>query len=136
MLLSAAFFVATLTATRPPAPVLQADSACLHAAGRETPDQRNRSVAALGATRAVNTAESTFASKNGGRYAPSGELSAYLDAARYNLTPGADIVPGFRLTLDTTPKGYWFEIVDTTDVCGFRFISNQNGLIFTAQPIR
>ena len=64
------------------------------------------------------------------------ELAGYLDAARYNLVENADIVPGFKLTLDTGEKGYWFEIADKTDACGFRYISNQNGLIFVAQPIR
>jgi hypothetical protein len=40
------------------------------------------------------------------------------------------------LTFDTTQRGYWFEIKDVTDACGLRFISNQGGLIFTAEPIR
>lgn len=64
------------------------------------------------------------------------ELAGLLDGVRYNLADNAEIVPGFKLTLDTTPKGYWFEVVDKTDACGFRFISTQTGLIFTAQPIR
>ncbi len=29
-----------------------------------------------------------------------------------------------------------FEIADKTDGCGFRYISNDNGVIFVAQPIR
>ena len=141
MILAAAFVTAALTLAPPPAKVSQPDSACLHAAGKETPEQRDRSVAALGATRAINTAQSAYAaaqakSGSGRLYATRPELAGYLDGARYNLLESADIAPGFKLTLDTTPKGYWFEIVDKTDACGFRYISNQNGLIFAAQPIR
>ena len=50
--------------------------------------------------------------------------------------PTAEIAPGFKLTLDTTPKGYWFSVTDITDPCKFTYISNQSGLIFAAQPIR
>ena len=60
----------------------------------------------------------------------------HLDAARYNLLEGADIAPGFTLTLDAAGKIYWFLIKDKTDPCGFSYISNQDGLIFVAQPIR
>lgn len=45
-------------------------------------------------------------------------------------------MPGWTLTLDLTPQGYWFMIKDKTDPCGFAFVSNQDGLIFEAQPIR
>jgi hypothetical protein len=126
---------AMLTSAPPRVAVPQPASACLHDAGQETPGQRDRKVAALGATRAINTAQSAHSAKNKS-YATREELAGYLDGARYNLLPTAEIVPGFTLTLDTTPKGYWFAVVDTTDPCGFRFISNQDGLIFTAQPIR
>ncbi len=45
-------------------------------------------------------------------------------------------MPGRQLVLDVTADGYWFMVKDKTDPCGFAFISNQNGLIFEAQPIR
>ena len=131
----AAFVYAALTLAPASARGPQADSACLHAAGQETPAQRDRSVAALGATRAINTAQSEYSRKNK-RYATREDLAGYLDTVRYNLTEGNDIVPGFRLTLDRTETGYWFEVADRTDPCGFRYISNQNGLIVVAQPIR
>jgi hypothetical protein len=35
-----------------------------------------------------------------------------------------------------TADGYWFMVKDQTDACGFAYISNQNGLIYTAEPIR
>ena len=54
----------------------------------------------------------------------------------FKLTPGDNIVAGWQLALDVTPRGYWFAITDATDACGFRYISNEQGLIFTAEPIR
>lgn len=128
---------AILTSTAPSAaPPVQANAACLHTPGQESPQQRDRNVAALAATRAINTAQSQFAAKNGGKYGQREGLVPYLDAARYNLIEGAEIAPGFTLTLDATGKGYWFLIKDKTDPCGFSYISNQDGLIFAAQPIR
>jgi hypothetical protein len=125
-----------LTAARTAQPA----SACLHQPGQETPENRDRSVAALAAVRAINTAEASFAAKqaSGGprKYAAREELQAYVDGARYNLSPTAEITPGFKLTLDVFDRGYWFEIVDTKDACGFRYVSNQSGLILAAQPIR
>ena len=135
MFVSAALLTAALTLPQP-------SGACLHEAGRETPEHRDRSVAALAATRAVNTAQAAFAAKQakdgtGKKYATRDALQSVIaDPARYNLSPSAEIVPGFRLTLDTSDSGYWFEIVDTKDACGFRYISNQRGVIFAAQPIR
>lgn len=52
------------------------------------------------------------------------------------LDPLGDILPGWKLTLDLTQKGYWFMIKDTTDACGYAFVSTQDGLIYTAQPLR
>ena len=53
-----------------------------------------------------------------------------------SLNPVTDIVPGWKLTLDVTSNGYWFMVKDTMDPCGFAYISNQSGLIFTAEPLR
>ncbi len=52
------------------------------------------------------------------------------------LPPGQDIVAGWRLTLDVTPKGYWFAIKDTADPCGFTLVSNESGVILRAEPLR
>jgi len=90
----------------------------------------------VSAARAINTAQSKFAALNGGKYGRREDLTPHLDAARYNLLEGADIAPGFTLTLDAAGKIYWFLIKDKTDPCGFSYISNQDGLIFVAQPIR
>lgn len=136
MILAATIVVAVMTSAPTRVPVVQNDTQCLHAPGLETPEQRERRVAALGAMRAINTAQANFAQKNHRTYASREELAGWIDAARFNLAEKADIVPGFVLTLDVMPKGCWFSVTDTTDPCGFRFISNQQGLIFTAQPIR
>ena len=59
-----------------------------------------------------------------------------INPSSLNLAPWVDIVPGWRLTLDVTAKGYWFAVTDTTDPCGFSFVSNERGLILKAEPIR
>jgi hypothetical protein len=134
MIIAVATALAALTTLPARVPAPQAGAACLHF-GQESPAQRDRSVAALGATRAINTAQSEYSAKNKA-YASRQELVGYLDGARYNLAETAEIAPGFKLTLDTTQKGYWFSITDITDPCKFSYISNQNGVIFAAQPIR
>src|SRR5262245_27927080 len=110
MLLTAMLLTGGRTAAQP-------DGACLHFGGQETTLNRDRSVAALAATRAINTAQAAFAAKQGKdgtgpKYGRREELQGYVDAARYNLSPDAEITPGFKLTLDTFEGGYWFEIVD------------------------
>ena len=57
-------------------------------------------------------------------------------AKRLSLVPGTEILPGWTLTLDVGFDSYWFKITDKTDSCGFALISNQNGIIFVAEPIR
>lgn len=55
--------------------------------------------------------------------------------ASLNFT-GEEVMPGWELKLDVTAEGYWFMIRDKTDPCGFALVSNQSGLIYTAEPIR
>ena len=52
------------------------------------------------------------------------------------FAPGEDVLPGWGLELDLTTDGYWVIVKDKTDLCGFAFISNELGLIYTAEPIR
>lgn len=110
---------------------------CLHASG-ETPDQANRRREALSAARLVNTLQANQPGAARRQYLKHEELGASTPGLpeRFKLVPGQHIVPGWKLTLDLTPKGYWFSIEDTTDPCGFRYISNEQGLIFTAEPLR
>ena len=112
-----------------------ATKACLHQAGSESPEQQLRKRQALGLARTINSAEAAFRVKAGtGRY---GDLNQLVSHDFLKPAPdGGQYVPGFAVRLDLTEQGYWFAVVDTTDACGFRFISNQDGLILTAQPIQ
>lgn len=110
---------------------------CLHGDG-ESPEAAARRREALMAARVVNTAQSNQPAARSGHFVSHAELASAAGATRpgIELTPGRDIVPGWRLTLDTTPKGYWFAITDTTDPCGFAFVSNEVGKILKAEIIR
>lgn len=55
---------------------------------------------------------------------------------RVSLDPNEEILPGWRLTLDVTADGYWFMVKDVKDPCGFAYVSNKAGLIYTAQHLR
>jgi hypothetical protein len=117
---------------------------CLHDAS-ETPEQVQRRQQALGAARMVNTIQANQPGAATKVYFTHDQLETapYLASARtkgtlqpMNFKPGAEILPGWKLTLDTTRDGYWFMIKDTTDPCGFTWISNQNGLIYKAEHLR
>lgn len=112
-----------------------------------TPEQMARRKEALNATRTVNNLEANQPGRATKTYLRQSELPTSPFAARQtgasadffkklNFTPGEELMPGWELTLDVTAEGYWFIIKDKTDPCGFAFVSNQNGLIFEAQPIR
>ena len=119
---------------------------CLHGAD-ETPDQAVRRREALTATRMLNTLQANGAGSRGGAYLRHDELAAApyalkmkqsTDAAtrRVSLDPLGDILPGWALTLDVSENRYWFMIKDRMDPCGFAYFSTQDGLIYTAQPLR
>ncbi len=119
---------------------------CLHGP-KETADQTARRREALTATRTINNiqfnqpgaaqrsffrhAQLTESPVGKSMAASSNELSR-----RMSLSPDGEILPGWKLTLDVSENGYWFMIKDTTDACGFSYISNHNGLIYTSEPIR
>jgi hypothetical protein len=124
------------------APVHVLAQDCLHGAN-ETPEQRARRVEALAAARHVNTLQANRPDRRG----------AYLDLAAlaqlqaeqvtkrpstkpYTFAPDAEIIAGWTLTLARTETGYWFMIKDTTDPCGFGYVSNEQGIIYRAEPIR
>lgn len=119
---------------------------CLHETA-ETPEQVSRRRAALTATRSINNIQFNRPEAKNNVFLRHAELSSAPFAQRMkdskdpvvqqmSLDPQADIVPGWRLTLDVTSAGYWFSVKDTTDPCGFTYISNHSGLIYTAQPLR
>lgn len=122
-----------------------APPACLHGP-TETAEQAQRRAAALTATRAINTVQARLSSR--GRYynhvemASAPEFANELRAAystfaeRLSLAPGTELLPGWTLALDVAGQGYWFLVSDTTDPCGFAYLSNHVGVIYRAEPIR
>ena len=113
------------------AATLQASPPCLHSGGNERPEQAARRRTAVQVARLINSAEGTYASHHGGKY---GDLSTLIDTD--SIGAGNIAAPNFSVKLDLTEKGFWFSIADDEDSCGFRVISNENGVIFQAEPIR
>jgi hypothetical protein len=116
---------------------------CLHGA-KESPEQAGRRADAVNAARTINNIQ---ANQQTGSYFRHEDLVSAPWAVkmrqspteftkRISLLPGTDILPGWTLMLDVGFNSYWFMIKDTTDPCGFAYVSNQTGLIYTAEPIR
>jgi hypothetical protein len=112
-----------------------------------TAEQTTRGREALTATRTINNLEANQPGSRTKTYVRQSELPTSPFAAqqtgpaaeflkKLTFTPGEELMPGWQLTLDVTPEGYWFMLKDKTDPCGFAFVSNQNGVIYTAEPIR
>ena len=134
--------VAALVLTGATSPVLAQQ--CLHDAN-ETPEQAARRKAALGATRTVNNIQANQPGSASRQYFTQEQLAVSpfvqknagnQQVSAMNFTPGQEILPGWKLTLDLTRDGYWFIIKDTTDPCGFTWVSNQDGLIYKAEHLR
>jgi hypothetical protein len=128
------------------APQSPAARQCLHD-GSETAEQKARRLEALTATRNINNIQANRPEARDRQYLRQDQLAAAPYAQkmknstsevdrRISLNPIQDILPGWKLTLDPTEGGYWFMIKDTTDACGYAFISNQNGVIYTSEPLR
>jgi hypothetical protein len=95
--------------------------ACLHGSG-ETPEQLNRRRQAVQTARQINTEQArVFATTRG--YRPAADLNV-------------NVAPGFAMSLTTDGVTYKFALKDTLDACRFAFFSDQEGLIFEANPIR
>jgi hypothetical protein len=121
-----------------------AQQPCLHR-GDETAEQAARRKQALRATRTVNNIEANQPGSSSRFYLKHEELGTAPFVQRepaalkdMDFAPGKDkeIIPGWQLTLDVTTDGYWFMIKDKTDPCGFAYISNTNGLIYSAEHLR
>jgi len=119
---------------------------CLHGTG-EAAEQTARRREALMATRTINnlqfnqpnSRERVFfshAKLADSPWAASMRANPNEFSKRISFDPNAEILPGWKLTLDVTADGYWFSIKDTTDPCGFAYISNHVGMIYTAEPLR
>jgi hypothetical protein len=113
----------------------------------KTPEQVARRQDGVRAARTINNLEANQPGNRSKKYLSQSELASSPFAAqqtgaaadffkKLNFTPGAELMPGWELRLDVTGNGYWFSIKDKTDPCGLTFISNQQGLILEAQPIR
>lgn len=132
--------LATIAASASPPPQQQS---CLHDAN-ESPEQAGRRRQAVQAARTVNNIEANQPGSPTGVYLKHEELATSPFVQRdttgqlkgMNFKPGEEVLPGWQLTLDVTNDGYWFMIKDKTDPCGFAYISNKAGLIYSAQHLR
>jgi hypothetical protein len=87
------------------------------------PTDAQRGQAAVRFARIVNTAEARFQAQNK-RYGQIPELAVGTEPE------------GFRAQLTTDGTAYTFSVKDTVDACHFALFSDQQGLIYTAQPLR
>lgn len=112
-----------------------------------TPEQTARRRQGVQLARTVHNAQVNQPGASARKYLPQSELATSPFATRQtgtaaeffkslNFTPGAELLPGWELKLDVTAAGYWFSLKDKTDPCGFAFMSNHEGVIFQARPIR
>jgi hypothetical protein len=115
---------------------------CLHGSN-ETPEQQQRRRQAVSVVRAVNSIQANQAGAAQKKYLRHEELATPPYATKrpesvkqFNFAPGEEVLPGWELKLDVMADGYWFMVKDKTDPCGFAFISNHSGIIYTAEPIR
>ncbi len=132
--------VATIIASACLTGSAHAQQQCLHGAD-STPDQKARRSSALSVMRAINTAESAFASRNQRQYGTlkelldSGALKPMLRDTPLNFESDQPLL-GWKLEFSSNKDGYAFLLKDTTDPCSFAFFSTQDGLIFHGEPIR
>jgi hypothetical protein len=119
---------------------------CLHGPN-ESAGQAARRREALTATRNINNIQANQPGAANGQFFRHEDLSGSPFASRMrestnetvkrmSLNPGTDVLPDWQLTLDVTSQGYWFMIKDKVDPCGFAYVSNQVGVILSAEPIR
>ena len=120
---------------------------CLHGPG-ETAAETARRRQALTAARTINNIQANqpgaisrlylrHVELAGSPYARTRIPESRNETVRsLSLTPESEVLPNWRLVLDVTQDGYWFMIKDQTDPCGFAYVSNQDGVILAAEPIR
>ena len=114
---------------------------CLHASN-ESPEQKVRRQQAVLAARLVNTLQANNPNTEQ-RFLHHEELAAAFYPLKdeesikpFNPSPGQEVMPGWELKLDVSANGYWFMVKDKMDPCGFAYISNTMGVIYTAEPMR
>jgi hypothetical protein len=122
-----------------------AQQPCLHGPD-ETPEEVTRRRDVVAATRLINTMQANQPGAASKRYLSQAELSALPNIEKFrqsreafkdlSFVPGEQLFPGWELRLDVSETGYWFMVKDKSDPCGFAYISNQDGLVYKAEPIR
>jgi hypothetical protein len=96
---------------------------CLHGSD-ETAAEKTRRNEAVQYTRAINTAQAQHFPVNN-RYGEIEELAV----------PRA-LPAGFAVQHAATATGYIFSVKDSTDQCRFTIYSDQDGIIYFAEPMR
>lgn len=100
---------------------------------------------AVKTARIINSAQANQPGRLDGKYLSQIDLHAALlrqrerggdpFLSRLNFSPDAPVFDAWTLKLDLTPTGYWFIIKNPNDPCVFAVISNEQGSIFTTQPL-
>lgn len=88
-----------------------------------TDGQIARHRSAITVARRINTAEAQQSSTMK-RYVPLSELT------------GVTVPEGFEAQVSTDGESYTFSVKDSADPCKFAVFSDQEGLIYTATPLR
>jgi len=114
-------------------------SAASRAQDQKSPSQEER-LKAINLVRAINTAEVRYnANISHGRFASWSELYNSGMVKELEVSPGAEIIPGYRLNLLASPDGKSFLVAlhDTRDGDGlFSVFSDQSGIIFLGAAAR
>lgn len=121
ILVSMALLTALQASPAAPAPQ-QPQQACV-ADAAPTPEQKARRTQGVRLARTIHNLQVNQ---------PGARTKKYLSRQELGVEPPS----GWEVTLDVTSGGYWFMVKDTTDPCGFAFMSNQEGVIFEARPLR
>ena len=87
------------------------------------PTDAQRGQAAIRFARELNTAQAAFRAQNR-RYGQISDLAVDAEPA------------GFRAQLTTDGTTYSFSVKDTVDACHFALFSDEQGVIYTARPLR
>lgn len=97
--------------------------ACLHGAS-EKAEQRSRRLAALEYAKNVNELEAA------GKY----QAERFYMIEDLPLLP--PLPPGFKARMSNDGGSYAFSLKDTLDPCGFAYFSDEDGIVYSAMPVR
>lgn len=107
---------------------------------RKSPSPEDR-LKAVNLVRAINTAEVTYnmdANRGHGRFASWEELYSSGLMPDAQISPGAEVMPGYHLEVLTSPDGKSFLVAlhDTKEGDGlFSVFSDESGIIFLGAPL-